>query len=132
MRKDPKVGGDRGGNWVEFGSLPNSIFFGCVLLRNEKIPSFTWSLKVNSYDLNVFCTLLKGKYPQTILTDQDHALIEVVSVELPNTKHAFCIWHIVSKFPKWFFFSLGPKYDDFKSEFYRLYNLECASEFERQ
>ncbi|XP_019436130.1 PREDICTED: protein FAR1-RELATED SEQUENCE 11-like [Lupinus angustifolius] len=72
------------GLWVGVDNHGNSIFFGCVLLRNEKIPSFTWALKC-------FLYFVKGKYPQTILTDQDHALKEVVSMELPNTKHAFCI-----------------------------------------
>ncbi|KAF1860585.1 hypothetical protein Lal_00021629, partial [Lupinus albus] len=113
------------GLWVGVDNHGNSIFFGCVLLRDEKIPSFRWALKT-------FLHFVKGKYPRTILTDQDHALKEAISTELSNTKHAFCIWHIVSKFPISFSFSLGPKYDDFKSEFYRLYNLEYASDFEQQ
>ncbi|KAF1877523.1 hypothetical protein Lal_00040239 [Lupinus albus] len=89
------------------------------------ILSFRWALKS-------FLNFFKRKYPRTILTYQEHAIKEAISTELPNTKHAFCIWHIVSKFPIWFSFSLGPKYDDFKSEFYRLYNLESASDFEQQ
>ncbi|WVY99058.1 hypothetical protein V8G54_031209 [Vigna mungo] len=113
------------GLWVGVDNHGNSIFFGCVLLRDEKIPSFTWALKS-------FVRFVKGKCPQTILTDQDHALKEAVSTELPNTKHAFCIWHIAIKFPTWFSFLLGTQYDDFKTEFYRLYNLECESDFEQQ
>ncbi|XP_019420732.1 PREDICTED: protein FAR1-RELATED SEQUENCE 11-like [Lupinus angustifolius] len=34
------------GLWVEVDNHGNSIFFDCVVLRNEKIPSFTWALKV--------------------------------------------------------------------------------------
>ncbi|WVZ14801.1 hypothetical protein V8G54_012367 [Vigna mungo] len=113
------------GLWVGVNNHGSSIFFGCVLLRDEKIPSFTWALKS-------FVRFVKGKCPQTILTDQDHALKEAVSTELPNTKHAFCIWHIATKLPTWFSFLLGTKYDDFKTEFYRLYNLECESDFEHQ
>jgi hypothetical protein len=37
------------GIWVGVDNHGNSIFFGCVLLRDEKIPSFTWALKVNLY-----------------------------------------------------------------------------------
>ncbi|KAF1876718.1 hypothetical protein Lal_00031531 [Lupinus albus] len=84
------------------------------------------------FSLDSFLHFVKGKYPRKILTDQDHALKEAISTELSNTKHAFCIWHIVSKLPNWFSFSLGPKYDDFKSEFCRLCNLEYASDFEKQ
>ncbi|XP_019434789.1 PREDICTED: protein FAR1-RELATED SEQUENCE 11-like isoform X2 [Lupinus angustifolius] len=34
------------GLWVGIDNHGNSIFFGCVLLRDEKIPSFRWALKV--------------------------------------------------------------------------------------
>jgi hypothetical protein len=37
------------GIWVEIDNHGNSIFFGCVLLGDEKIHSFTWALKVNLY-----------------------------------------------------------------------------------
>lgn len=71
----------------------NSSFFGCVLLRDEKISSFTWTLKVIFYLLEVviiiqfltsrveliilyffivirfFWSFVKEKYSQTILTD---------------------------------------------------------------
>ncbi|KAF1888079.1 hypothetical protein Lal_00024091 [Lupinus albus] len=53
-------------------------------------------------------------------------------MELPNTKHAFCIWHIVAKIPTWFSSHLGLQYNDFKFDFHRLYNLECTTEFEEQ
>ncbi|KAK7275372.1 hypothetical protein RIF29_16488 [Crotalaria pallida] len=90
-----------------------------------QIASFTWALKS-------FLYFVKDKWPQTILTDQDLALKEAISMELPNTKHAFCIWHIVAKLPTWFSFLLGERFNEFKSEFFRLYNLECASDFEQQ
>ncbi|CAJ2671052.1 unnamed protein product [Trifolium pratense] len=34
------------GIWLGVDNHGNSVFFGCVLLRNEKISSFTWALKV--------------------------------------------------------------------------------------
>ena len=40
--------------------------------------------------------------PKAILMDQDPWITEVVSKELPTTKHAFCIWHIAAKFSGWF------------------------------
>ncbi|XP_020219746.1 protein FAR1-RELATED SEQUENCE 11 [Cajanus cajan] len=103
------------GLWVGVDNHGNSIFFGCVLLRNEN-----------------FLNFVKGKCPQTILTDQDLALKEAISMEFPNTKHAFCIWHIVAMLSSWFSFPLGSRYNEFKYEFYRLYNLECANDFEQE
>lgn len=35
------------GVWIGVDNHGNFIFFGCVLLQNEKISSFSWTLKVN-------------------------------------------------------------------------------------
>lgn len=70
------------------------------------------------------------KAPRTILTDQNMWLKEALATEMPETKHAFCIWHIISKFSEWFSALLGSHYDNWKSEFHRLYNLHSIDEFE--
>lgn len=71
-----------------------------------------------------------GKAPQTILTDQNVFLKEAISMEMPTAKHALCIWMIVAKFPSWFNAVLGERYNEWKSEFYRIYNLESIEDFE--
>lgn len=43
-----------------------------------------------------------GRPPATIMTDQDLAMISSIAAELPDTKHALCIWHITQKFPSYF------------------------------
>lgn len=72
------------------------------------------------------------KFPQTILTDFHMGLKDAISVELPSTKHAFSIWHLMSKLPGWLSASLGPQYEKFKSEFYRIHDLDTEEEFEHQ
>lgn len=73
---------------------------------------------------------MDGKAPQTILTDQNMCLKEAIAMEMPVTKHALCIWMIVVKFPSWFNAVLGERYNEWKAEFYRLYNLESIEDFE--
>lgn len=73
---------------------------------------------------------MNGKAPQTILTDQNMCLKEAIAMEMPTTKHAHCIWMIVAKFPSWFNAVLGERYNEWKNEFYRLYNTESIDEFE--
>ena len=51
-------------------------------------------------------------------------------MEMPNTKHAFCIWHIIAKFSDWFSIHLGSQYDNWKTDFLRLYNLNTVEDFE--
>ncbi|KAF5183164.1 Far1-related sequence 11-like protein, partial [Thalictrum thalictroides] len=81
-------------------------------------------------EIDTFIGFMKGNAPKTILTDQNMWLKDSVSVELPITKHAFCIWHILAKFSDWFSVQLGSKYDNWKAEFHRLYNLNSVDEFE--
>lgn len=111
------------GIWVGMNNYGMPCFFGCVLLREENVRSFSWALKA-------FLSFMIGRAPQTILTDQNMCLKEAIAIEMPNTKHALCIWLIVAKFPSWFNAVLGERYNEWKAEFYRLYNLETIDDFE--
>lgn len=111
------------GIWVGMNNYGMPCFFGCVLLREENLRSFSWALKA-------FLGFMNGKAPQTILTDQNMCLKEAVAIELPMTKHALCIWMIVGKFPSWFNAVLGERYNEWKTEFFRIYNLESIEDFE--
>ncbi|XP_024640710.1 protein FAR1-RELATED SEQUENCE 11-like [Medicago truncatula] len=85
---------------------------------------FDTTYRINRYGMPLgiwsFLAFVKGKYPKIILTDQDLSIKEAIATELPNTKHAFCIWHIVAKLSSWFSFPLGSRYDDFKHEFHKV------------
>lgn len=48
------------GVWVGVDNHGNTIFFGCVLLRNEKAHSFAWALQV--YQLNILCQSFHVKF----------------------------------------------------------------------
>ncbi|XP_071688654.1 protein FAR1-RELATED SEQUENCE 11-like [Rutidosis leptorrhynchoides] len=79
----------------------------------------------------IFLVLMK-KSPQTILTDQDRWMTRVIVKKMPSTKHAFCIWHITSKFSSWFTSVLRSEYSNWCSDFYTLYKLDKVEEFEQQ
>ncbi|CAA2959933.1 FAR1-RELATED SEQUENCE 11-like [Olea europaea subsp. europaea] len=111
------------GIWIGVDNHGTNCFFGCVLIRDENMGSFSWALKT-------FLEFMNGKAPGTILTDQNMWLKEAVATEMPRTKHAFAFWHVISKFPDWFSVVLGSQYDNWKSEFHRLYNLHSTEEFE--
>ena len=82
--------------------------------------------------IQTFLGFMKGKAPQTILTDQNVWLKEAIAIEMSATKHALCIWHISMKFSDWFSVLLGSQYDDWKAEFLRLYNLDLVEDFEQE
>ncbi|KAI3890092.1 hypothetical protein MKX03_015972 [Papaver bracteatum] len=111
--------------WMGIDNHGKTILFGCALLRDETSRSFKWALQA-------FLRFMQGRFPPVIVTDVDFGLKEAISSVLPNTKHVFGLWHIVSKLPSWFSYPLGPRYDEFKSEFDRLYSLVSRKDFESQ
>ncbi|WCJ23382.1 FAR1-related sequence 11 [Euphorbia peplus] len=111
------------GIWLGVDNHGTTCFFGCVLLRDENMQSFSWALKA-------FMEFMNRKAPQTVMTDQNRWLKEAIAIEMPETKHALCIWHIIAKFSDWFSVPLGSCYDDFKAEFIRLHNLEFVGDFD--
>lgn len=113
------------GVWFGLDNNGNTIFFACVLLQDERPHSFRWALQS-------FVYLMDGKYPQTMLTDLDMGLKDAILNVLPNTKHAFSIWHILPKLSSWFSSLLGSQYEKFIAEFRRICNLETIGEFELQ
>ncbi|XP_074315207.1 protein FAR1-RELATED SEQUENCE 11-like [Silene latifolia] len=112
------------GIFIGIDNHGRTILFGCALLRKESKATFCWLMKT-------FVTLMK-KPPLTIITDQDPWMSEAISIEMPFTKHAYCIWHITSKFSSWFTTLLRNQYSHWCSDFYRLYKLDNIDDFEQE
>ncbi|XP_071695857.1 protein FAR1-RELATED SEQUENCE 11-like [Rutidosis leptorrhynchoides] len=102
-----------------------------ILLLKEPGLSVRQIMRVMELEKNIFSVLMK-KSPQTILTDQDRWMTRAIVKEMPSTKHAFCIWHITSKFSSWFMSVLRSEYSNWCSDFYTLYKLDTVEEFEQQ
>lgn len=113
------------GVWFGIDNHGRAIFFGCTLLQDESLHSFMWAMQT-------FVRFMRGRRPQTIITDVDTGLREAIAIELPDTKHIICIWHILSKMSSWFSLPLGLQYSDFRSEFDMLCRMESVEDFEQQ
>ncbi|KAK9756380.1 hypothetical protein RND81_01G092900 [Saponaria officinalis] len=112
------------GIFIGIDNHGRTILFGCAFLQNETVKTFRWLMKT-------FVKLMK-KQPKTIITDQDQWMNEAISTEIPFTKHAFCIWHITSKFSGWFTAILREQYSSWCAEFNRFYRLDDIDDFERE
>lgn len=73
---------------------------------------------------------MKGRFPQTIITDIDPGLREAIRSEMPNTKHVISLYNILPRMSSWFSLSLGTRFSRFKYEFEELCHLENTDEFE--
>ncbi|KAL3687089.1 hypothetical protein R1sor_013398 [Riccia sorocarpa] len=78
----------------------------------------------------VFLTMWLCSIRLTGSIDQDRAMKDAISTELPDTKHGFCFWHITQKFSSWFNNKLGEEFQIFMKEFFLMLEVETATEFE--
>ncbi|GES80166.1 protein FAR1-related sequence 4 isoform X1 [Rhizophagus clarus] len=70
--------------------------------------------------------------PQVLFSDSEPALINAVSIILPETKHFPCIFHIQQNIHKKLKQRLGSNYEDFLKNFYRTRNSLNEPDFERR
>ncbi|KAL2929010.1 Protein FAR-RED IMPAIRED RESPONSE 1 [Bienertia sinuspersici] len=100
--------------WVDARSRAAYIEFGdVVVLIRLTLQTVVW---VDSH-------------PRCILTDQDAAMKKAIVKVMPNTRHRWCLWHILNKFPV----KLGgyEKYEEIKQALLRaIYDSYTVEEFE--
>ncbi|XP_042974103.1 protein FAR1-RELATED SEQUENCE 5-like [Carya illinoinensis] len=70
-----------------------SILLGAALISSEDTETFTWLF-------HTWLNCMDGEAPKAIITDQDRAMKNAISLVFPNTRHRFCLWHILKKLPE--------------------------------
>jgi transposase-like protein len=71
----------------------SSVLLGCGLISHEDTESFSWLFKN-------WLTCMSGRAPNAIITDQCAAMRNAIENIFPNTRHRWCIWHIMKKVPE--------------------------------
>uniref|UniRef100_A0A8I6WR58 MULE transposase domain-containing protein n=1 Tax=Hordeum vulgare subsp. vulgare TaxID=112509 RepID=A0A8I6WR58_HORVV len=61
-----------------------TIVFGAALLYDETADSVAWLFRT-------FLTVMSGKHPHTILTDEDAAMAKAIHSVLPHSHHRLCV-----------------------------------------
>ncbi|XP_073154067.1 protein FAR-RED IMPAIRED RESPONSE 1-like [Henckelia pumila] len=72
-----------------------STLLGCGILSNEDTETFVWLFRI-------WLECMEFQTPQGIITDQDKAMQNAIEIVFPNTKHRWCLWHILKKLPEKF------------------------------
>ncbi|KAM0869149.1 hypothetical protein ACQ4PT_040856 [Festuca glaucescens] len=78
------------GMFVGVNNHFQSVIFAGVLLTNETSANFKWAFEE-------FVSMMGGKAPQTMLTDQSLAMTIAIRENLLNTSHRWCKWHVLRK-----------------------------------
>ncbi|TYI20127.1 hypothetical protein ES332_A07G214400v1 [Gossypium tomentosum] len=69
------------------------MLLGCALIGDNTTSAFVWLMRS-------WLKAMGGHAPKVILTDQDKVLNEAVADVFPDSRHCFCLWHVLSKFPE--------------------------------
>ncbi|XP_026385003.1 protein FAR-RED IMPAIRED RESPONSE 1-like [Papaver somniferum] len=72
-----------------------SILFGCGLVVYEDTDSFAWLF-------TKWLDCMSGCAPPAIVTDQAKAMQNAIEIVFPNSRHRWCIWHVMKKLPEKF------------------------------
>ncbi|XP_035540049.1 protein FAR1-RELATED SEQUENCE 5-like [Juglans regia] len=67
-----------------------SILLGAGLISSEDTETFTWLFQT-------WLQCMDGIPPKAIITDQDRAMKNAIAIVFPESRHRFCLWHILKK-----------------------------------
>ncbi|XP_052173721.1 protein FAR1-RELATED SEQUENCE 5-like isoform X2 [Diospyros lotus] len=67
-----------------------STLLGCGIVSNEDTETFVWLFRT-------WLECMEDQAPAGIITDQDRAIQNAIEIVFPNTKHRWCLWHILKK-----------------------------------
>ncbi|XP_065022016.1 protein FAR1-RELATED SEQUENCE 6-like isoform X4 [Musa acuminata AAA Group] len=70
-----------------------AILFGCGLLLDEEVETFIWLFKT-------WLSCMSGCAPIAIITTQSEAIRKAVEMVFPDTRHSWCLWHILKTVPE--------------------------------
>ncbi|XP_028098978.1 protein FAR-RED IMPAIRED RESPONSE 1-like [Camellia sinensis] len=70
-----------------------SILLGCGLLSSEDTDTFVWLFKS-------WLNCMSDHPPKAIITNQCKAMQKAIEIVFPNTRHRWCLWHIMKKIPE--------------------------------
>ncbi|XP_041016293.1 protein FAR1-RELATED SEQUENCE 5-like [Juglans microcarpa x Juglans regia] len=100
-----------------------SILLGVGLISSEDTSTFVWLFRA-------WLDCMNGQAPKAIITDQDRAMKSAIAMVFPETRHRYCLWHIMWKLPE----KLGSHFQfnawlktDIQSA---LYDLHTCEEFD--
>ncbi|XP_062162209.1 protein FAR1-RELATED SEQUENCE 4-like [Alnus glutinosa] len=100
-----------------------SILLGAGLISSEDTDTFVWLFKS-------WLGCMNGRAPRAIITDQDRAMKNAIAIVFPETRHRYCLWHIMRKLPEKF--GAHANFDGIKSALQScLYDSQTIEEYEK-
>ncbi|XP_022854679.1 protein FAR1-RELATED SEQUENCE 5-like [Olea europaea var. sylvestris] len=99
-----------------------SILLGCGLVSNEDTDTFVWLFKT-------WLQCMHDQAPHGIITNQDRTMQNAIQIVFPNSKHRWCLWHILKKWSEKFGYHVD-KSSIFSVMHVLVYDSQTVEEFE--
>ncbi|XP_035550313.1 protein FAR1-RELATED SEQUENCE 5-like isoform X2 [Juglans regia] len=101
-----------------------SILLGVGLISSEDTETFVWLFQT-------WLQCMDGIAPKAIITDHNRAIKNTIAIVFPESRHRFCLWHILKKVPE----KLG-SHGSYKSGLKNalmkcVYDTQSVEEFEK-
>lgn len=82
-------------NFVGVNHQGQSILLGCALglVSHETCETYAWVFKQ-------WLSCMRNRLPLGIITDQATSMRKPLAEIMPSSRHRWCIWHIMKKFPE--------------------------------
>ncbi|XP_057511652.1 protein FAR-RED IMPAIRED RESPONSE 1-like [Actinidia eriantha] len=101
------------------------LLLGCALIADETKSTYSWVMRA-------WLRAMGRQSPKVILTDQDKALKEAITEVLPDARHCFCMWHILSKIPEKLSYVLR-QHENFMSKFNKcIFKSSTVEKYEKR
>ncbi|XP_022891675.1 protein FAR1-RELATED SEQUENCE 5-like [Olea europaea var. sylvestris] len=100
-----------------------STLLGCGLLSNENTSTFVWLFRT-------WLQCMHDQPPCGIITGQDKAMQNAIEIVFLNTRHRWCLWHIMKKLPEKFGYHID-KSLIFSTIHGLAYDSRAVDEFEK-
>ncbi|XP_015573890.1 protein FAR1-RELATED SEQUENCE 4 isoform X2 [Ricinus communis] len=98
---------------------------GCALIADETVYTFYWLMQT-------WYIAMGERAPRMMLTDQNNAIKTAIAAVFPQTRHCFCLWHILEKIPRQLEF-LSPWHESFMLKFNKcIFKSWTEEQFEKR
>lgn len=69
------------------------VLLGCGLLADDTVYTYVWLMQS-------WLVAMGGQKPKVMLTDQNNAIKAAIAAVLPETRHCYCLWHVLDRLPR--------------------------------
>ncbi|AEE35824.1 Protein FAR1-RELATED SEQUENCE 4 [Arabidopsis thaliana] len=69
------------------------VLLGCGLLADDTVYTYVWLMQS-------WLVAMGGQKPKVMLTDQNNAIKAAIAAVLPETRHCYCLWHVLDQLPR--------------------------------